>query len=63
MEKEGRRGGQSEVMWEELDLPSLALEMEEGVYEPKNVGGLQNLEKARIDFSLEMNTTALKPWF
>lgn len=38
VEKGGRRGGQSDAMWEELDLLLLALKMEKGC-KARNTGG------------------------
>lgn len=55
-EKRSKRMSVSDVMWQSLDSPLMALKME-GNHEPRNVGGLYMLEKKKeekkSDSSLE----------
>lgn len=66
MEDRDRRGGQSDVMEEGLNLLLLALKTEEGNHTPRSVPGLQKWNKAREQVllqPLERNTTLLTPGF
>lgn len=65
--RDGPTEGQNDAMWR-LDLPLLALEMEEGGHELRNMVSLKNMGAGKdkeIDFPLNLqgkHTAQFTPW-